>query len=150
MLNPGLVLLVFVVTFSAAGAVCGQTFPSKPIRIFTTGVGGGADLVSRLIAQGISGPLGQAVIVENRPSGVVLGQAVVQAPPDGYTLLLSGAAFWRSQLLQSNMPYDVERDFTPVSIIDRSPHLVVVHPALPINSIQELIVYAKAKPGAKS
>ena len=72
-----------------AGAVSGQDYPNKPIRIVTAALGGGSDFAARLIAQGISGPLGQPVIVDNR-GGVVPGEIVAKAPPDGYTLLVAG------------------------------------------------------------
>jgi tripartite-type tricarboxylate transporter receptor subunit TctC len=104
-------------------------------------------LVSRLIAQGITSSLGQPVIVDNRSSGVIPGQIVSQAQPGGYVLLVNGTAHWLSQLLRSDVPYDAQRDFVPISMLDRSPYIVVVHPSVPAKSIGELIALAKAKPG---
>src|SRR5258706_16177129 len=75
---------------TGAGTVSGQNFPNKPIRIVTSAPGGGADVVARIIAQGISTPLGQLVVVDNRTGGAILGDIVSKAPPDGYTLLLTG------------------------------------------------------------
>ena len=77
-----------------SGAACGQDYPSKPIRIVTSGAGGGGDFTARQVAQGISGPLGQQVIVENRAGGVLASEFVSKASPDGYTLLVNGASFW--------------------------------------------------------
>src|SRR5690349_18935557 len=88
-----------------AGMACGQEYPSKPIRVLTGPVGGSADIFSRQIAAGISTPLGQPVIVDNRGGGPVAGDAASKAPPDGYTLLITGASFWIETLLQK-LPYD--------------------------------------------
>ena len=73
--------------------------------------------MARLIAQGISGPLGQPVIVDNRASGIIPGEIVAKAPPDGYTLLVGGGSLWIAPLLQKT-PYDPVRDFSPISLID--------------------------------
>jgi tripartite-type tricarboxylate transporter receptor subunit TctC len=121
-------------------------FPSKPIRIITPGAGSSADIASRLIAQGISGPLAQQVIVDNRPNGVIAADAVAKAPPDGYTLLLAGGSFTIGPLLQ-NTPFDPVRDFAPITLAVRAPNVLVVHPSLPIKSVKELIALAKARPG---
>ena len=131
-----------------AGAASAQAYPSKTIRIVTAGVGGGNDFVSRLVAQAIAGPLGQSVVVDNRPGvSTIPGQVVSQSPPDGYTILVYGPGTWLSQFLRKDVPYDVERDFAPVSILDRGPLLVVVHPSVPVKSTKELIALAKAMPG---
>src|SRR6476620_248811 len=100
----------------AAGPACAQDYPSRPVRIVTSGVGGGNDYVSRLIAQGISGALGQPVIVDNRASGVFPGQVVARSSPDGYSILVNGPGIWLAQFLRDDVPYDVEKDFAPVSI----------------------------------
>ncbi|MBI4189464.1 MAG: tripartite tricarboxylate transporter substrate binding protein [Betaproteobacteria bacterium] len=127
-----------------AGVVSGQEFPNKPIRMVTSPPGGGADFASRLIAQGLSGPLGQQVIVDNR-GGIIPMEIVSKAPPDGYTLLLS-ASLWLTPLLQ-NTPYDPVRDFSPITLVGNSPNVLVVHPSLPVKSVKELIALAKARPG---
>ena len=128
-----------------AGQVYSQTYPNKPIRLVAAPVGGGADFVARLIAAGISGPLGQPVIVENRPT-ILIPEIVAKAPPDGYTLLVSGAGLWIRPLLQ-NMPYDAVRDFAPITLATSVPDILVVHPSLPVRSVNELIALAKARPG---
>ena len=98
----------------ALGALCGSTmiasaalaqdYPSKPIRIVTLSIGGGADFVARLVAAGITGPLGQNILIDNRPSGVIPGQVVSQSSPDGYTLLFIGPPLWVGSLLRKT-PY---------------------------------------------
>ena len=123
----------------------GQTYPNKPVRLVTSPPGGGNDFVSRLIAQAISGALGQQVLVENR-SGVIPGETVAKAPPDGYTLLLASGNLWITPLLQKTS-YDPLRDFSPVTWATNSPNILVVHPSLPVRSVKELIALAKARPG---
>ena len=133
---------VMVIAPDVAG---GQDYPSKPIRIVTATPGSGSDFVARLIAQGIAAPLGQPVIVENRPSNLT-GDTARKALPDGYTLLVEGNSFWLGPLVQK-MPYDVLRDFTPVTIVLLAPNVLVAHPSVAANSVTELIALAKAKPG---
>ena len=128
------------------GVVLGQVYPNKPIRIITSEAGAGNDLRARLIAQAISGPLGQQVVVENRPSGMIPGEIVSKAPPDGYTLLVYNNILWIGPLIQ-NAPYDAVKDFAPITLIGTSPNVLVVHPSLPVKSVKELIALAKASPG---
>jgi tripartite-type tricarboxylate transporter receptor subunit TctC len=132
----------------AAAGTGAQPYPSKVVRIVTAGVGGGNDLVSRLIAAGISGPLGQQVIVENRGGGFAAGEAVYRSPPNGYTLLVMSGGLWVGPLIRRNVPYDVQRDFIPITLADRAPNILVVHPSLPVKSVRELIAFAKARPAA--
>lgn len=128
------------------GPVFGQNYPNKPIRIITSGIGGSADIVARLIAQGITAPLEQQVIVENR-ANVVSKEVVAKAPPDGYTLLLTSPSHWLLPLMRTNVPYDPVRDFSPLTVVAVSPNVVVVHPSLPAKSVKELIALGKANPG---
>jgi tripartite-type tricarboxylate transporter receptor subunit TctC len=132
----------------SASFVCGQDYPNKPIRIVTLSPGGGLDFAARLIAQGVSGPLGQNVIVDNRGGPYLSGEIVANAPPDGYTLLVSSNNLWLTPVIQSNVPYDPVRDFSPITMVARSPSILVVHPSVPIKSVKELIALAKARPGA--
>ncbi len=139
MLSIGLMVL-------AGGVVSGQPYPSKPVRIVAATAGSGDDFIARIIAQGISGPLGQPVIVDNRSAGFIAAELVSKAPPDGYTLTMQGGAFWNTPLLRK-MPYDVLSDFSPITLISREVFVLAVHPSVPVKSVKELIDLAKAKPG---
>ena len=103
-------------------------------------------MAARLIAQGISGPLGQPVVVENRPPFITT-ETVAKAPPDGYSMLLNGSIVWVLPLLQKNVPWDPLRDFSPLTLVSSAPLTLVVHPSLPVKSVKELIALAKARPG---
>ena len=142
-MNSVLVLLIAALAASQADA---QTYPTRPVRIVTAEAGGGSDFTARLLAQGLTGGLGQQVIVENRPSGFIPGEIVAKAAPDGHTLLLFNTILWAAPLIQQ-APYDPARDFAPVSLIGRTPSILVVHPSLPVKSVAELVALAKAKPG---
>jgi len=129
------------------GAAWAQSYPVRPIRIVTSGVGGGSDFAARLIAHGLGDALNQQVIVDNRPSGVFTGSIVSKAAPDGYTLLFNGSSFWMLPFLQKNVPYDPVRDFAPITLATSSPLMLVVHPGVPAKTVQDLIALAKSKPG---
>ena len=125
-----------------------QNYPVKAIRIVAAAAGGSSDFSARLIAQGISGPLGQPVVVENRGgTGVIAAQTVARSAPDGYTLLNYGSNVWLLPFLQGDLHYDPIRDFAPITLAIRSPNILVVHPSLPVKSVRELIALAKAYPG---
>jgi len=128
-----------------AGTAIAASYPDKPIRIFASEAGATTDFIARLIAQGISGPLGQPVIVENRPSDMATEMAA-RAAPDGYTMHLTGGGSWILPLLQKT-PYDPVKDFTPITLVAVAPLVLVVSPVLQIKSVRELIDLAKAKPG---
>ena len=128
-------------------AAAAQTYPVKPVRIITSGVGGAGDVASRLVAQGISPALGQQVIVDNRSSGAIPVEVTLKAPPDGYTLMLYGSTVWLGPYLHSNWP-DPLRDFAPITLAATAPNILVVHPSLPVKSVKDLIALTKAKPGA--
>ena len=149
MTTPRLVMRSFFLATAVlwANAVPGQDYPKKPIRIVASGLGGGNDFTARLIAHGMTTSLGEQVIVENRPSGVIPGDIVSKAPPDGYTLLVSGSALWLLPFLRDNVPYDPIKDFTSISLAVTSTNILAVHPSLPTKSVKELIGLAKAKPG---
>ena len=129
-----------------------QTYPAKPIRLIVPlAAGGGNDTIARMIGQKISGPLGQQVVIDNRPGagGLIGADIAAKSPPDGYTLLLGGVAVMAIiPNVQKKVPYDPVRDFQPVSLIASAPLLVVVHPSLPARSIKQLVALAQAKPGA--
>lgn len=144
---PRVVIGVVAATLiSGSGAVFCQPYPVKPVRIVVTGVGSGGDFAARLIAQGVSGSLGQQIIVDNRGSGNLPAEIVSKAAPDGYTLCLSAAPLWIGPFLRK-ASYDPVRDFAPVTLVVTSPNILVVHPSLPVNSVKELIALIRARPG---
>jgi tripartite-type tricarboxylate transporter receptor subunit TctC len=126
-------------------SVQAQTYPEKPIRIITSSVGGGGDLASRIIAQGVADTLGQPIVVENLSSSAA-SENVAQAEADGYTALVTGSSFWIGPLLRQTS-YDPKEDFRPITIISQASLVVVANPSLPVNNIAELIALAKEKPG---
>jgi len=128
-------------------AASAQTFPTRPVRIVTSGVGGGSDFVARLIANGLTDALGQQVIVDNRPSGFMPAEIVAKALPDGHSLLLATGIMWLQPLLHDKISYDPVKDFAPVTIALSFPNLLVVNLSLPVKSVSDLIALGKAKPG---
>jgi tripartite-type tricarboxylate transporter receptor subunit TctC len=142
--------IIALVLAALALPAAGQSYPSKPIRLVSPfPPGGSVDVVGRLTAAKLSESLGQQMVVDNRSgaSGVIGTEVVMNSPPDGYTLLVNTIPFVSNQFLLPRAPYDPLRDFVAVSLVASSPSFVTVHPALPVNSIQELIALAKAKPG---
>jgi len=143
-------VLATVLTVHVTGPVRADDFPSRPLRVIVPfSPGGAVDGPMRLIAQHLSQRLGQPVVVENKPgAGATIGTDVVaKAAPDGYTLLLASQTNAISATLYSNLPFDPIEDFTPVALIGREPGVVVVNPAVPVTSLQQLIAYVKERPG---
>jgi tripartite-type tricarboxylate transporter receptor subunit TctC len=136
-----------VICAAASGALQAQAYPGRSMHINTGGTGSVGDLSSRLIAPKLSERLGQQVVVENRPSGPVLGGLVARAAPDGHTLLVTGNSFWLLPFFQQDLNWDPVKDFLPVSQLTASPSVLVVHPSVPAKSVKELIAYIKARPG---
>jgi tripartite-type tricarboxylate transporter receptor subunit TctC len=127
-----------------------QTYPSRPLRwVIGYPAGGGTDLVARLVGQWLSERLGQPVIVESRPgAGSNIGtEAVVRAPPDGYTLLLVGAPAAINATLYEKLNFNFIRDIVPVAGLIRFANVMLVHPSFPAKTVPEFIAYAKANPG---
>ncbi len=141
--------MVALASIASSAAHAQAAYPAKPIRIITSGAGGGSDFAARLIAQGLTTSLGQQVIVENRGggSGIIAAQMLTRSPPDGHTMLLFASSIWLLPFLQDNVPYDPVRDLAPISLTDSSPIVLVVHPSLPVKSVRELITFAKARAG---
>ncbi len=134
---------------SAQTQTTAKPYPAKPIRyVVGSAAGGNTDIVSRIVAEGLTRGLGQNVIVENRPGAMQIPAIsyVAKAAPDGYTLLGTGFIFTTNAVLYNDLPYDSARDFAAVGYIGSTPSLVVIHPALPAGSIKELIAYIKARP----
>jgi tripartite-type tricarboxylate transporter receptor subunit TctC len=126
-----------------------QAWPSRPIRIVVPyGSGGPADIYARFIGARLQGPLGQAVVVENRPGGgaIVGTDAVVKSAPDGYTLLMMSNTHTVNETLIPKRPYDLMRDLAPITGVNYSDLLMVVHPSVPVKDLKEFIALAKAKP----
>jgi tripartite-type tricarboxylate transporter receptor subunit TctC len=127
-----------------------QAYPIKPIRwIIGFPPGGGADTVARIMEPWLSRRLGQPVIIENRPgaSTNIAVQAVVNSPPDGYTLLWHGLSSVVNASLFANLPFDIQRDIDPAAGVVSYPMIMVAHPSVPAKSVAELIAHAKANPG---
>ena len=142
-------LLSFGMMFMKAGVVHGQNFPNKPLRIVCGEAGGGTDFAARLMAPALSANVGQPVIVDNRGgTGIISGEIVTKAPPDGHTMLFNGAAFWLLPFMNDKVPFDPLTDFSPITLAATSPTMLVVHPSSMANSVKELIAMAKSKPGA--
>jgi tripartite-type tricarboxylate transporter receptor subunit TctC len=127
-----------------------QTYPTKPVRIIVGfAPGGGADIAARLIGQWLSERLGQSFVIENRPGAGsnIATEAVVRAPPDGYTLFLVGAPNAINATLYDKLNFNFIRDIAPVAGIVRAPNVMVVHPSFPAKTLPEFNTYAKANPG---
>jgi tripartite-type tricarboxylate transporter receptor subunit TctC len=144
--------LVFVFSIAAAFAASAQAYPTKPvIMVIPFPPGGNTDGVARLLAQQLSGSLGQPVIVENRPGGAggtVGAKSVAGAPPDGHTLLYSSPGpLVVAPAIYKDIGYDPAKSFIPIATTFSIAQMLVVNPAVPVQSIQELIAYAKANPG---
>jgi tripartite-type tricarboxylate transporter receptor subunit TctC len=149
--NAGILLLgaVSMVALAASGAA--SHFPSKPITLVVGfAPGGGIDVNARLLAKGLERRLGRPVIVENRPgAGSKIANAhVARAAADGYTLLVTTAAVAIDMAFSANAGIDAQRDFAPVSTLSTTPMILAVNPSLPVESVQDLITYARARPGA--
>lgn len=127
-----------------------QAFPVKSLRLIVPfAPGGTTDVVARAIAPKLGELLGQQVIVDNRPGGgTTIGtDALARSAPDGYTLMLATPDFAVNPSLYAKLPFDAQRDFTPVALIATYPLVLVANPALPAQSVKELIAFAKANPG---
>ena len=131
-----------------------QTFPAKPSRLVVPfPPGGPLDVVGRLIAQQLGERWGQNVVVENKPGagGNIGADFVAKSAPDGYTVVMGALSTHAvNPSLYSKMPYDAQKDFAPITRVAITPNVLVVNPALPVNSVKELIAYAKAHPGKLS
>ena len=132
------------------GQVLAQTYPARPVRVIvTTGPGGQGDTTARLVAAKIGDNLGQPFYIENMPGGggnIAMG-ATARAAPDGYTMLAATSNIVTNISLYPKISYDPYKDFDPISLLCTSPHVLVVHPSIPANSVNELIALAKADPG---
>ncbi|TMH58669.1 MAG: tripartite tricarboxylate transporter substrate binding protein [Betaproteobacteria bacterium] len=146
-------LLVFVFGLIAVllnSAVLAETYPAKPVRLIVTyPPAGSSDLMGRILGQKLAELWGQPVIVENKPgaAGSIGMDYAAHQPPDGYSFLIGNLGPVTVNPLLSKVPYDVERDFVPVSLIATGPNVLVVNPKTPVKTLGELIAYARANPG---
>ena len=143
--------LVFFLTACITSSVFAQAWPSKPVRIVVAyPPGGGIDVMARQIAEKLTQAWGQPVVVENKPGAntIVATDSVAKSAADGYTVLMTtDATFSINPHLYSKLPFDTQRDFIPVTMLVLLQQLLVAHPSLPANTLEELIKLAKAKPG---
>ena len=134
-------------------AAYGQSWPAKPLRLVVPfPAGGPTDIVARPLAQGLGEALGQSVIVDNRAgaNGAIGTAEVARAAPDGYTVLFAADPVTTLQLVVKDLPFDVLRDFAPVTQVTTQPIALAVHPSVPARTVRDLIAYAKANPGKLS
>src|SRR5688572_29998635 len=140
---------LFLILLMVAGPACAQSWPAKPLRyIVPFPPGAFNDTLARTLAAELPKTLGQPVVVENRPGGnTIIGtELAAKSPPDGYTLYGAALPFSVIQSLYKTS-FDVTKDFAPITLAGITPNLLVAHPAAPVNSVKELIAYAKANPG---
>ena len=133
-----------------AGGAAGQSYPNKPIRLVVPfAPGGGMDVLARSFSPGLTSALGQPIVIDNRPSagGVVGADLVAKSAPDGYTLLVTGSFHVVGSLLYKKLPYQVDRDFTPISMIADSDVVLYTQTTVPAKTLAEFIDHAKANPG---
>lgn len=135
----------------AAAPASAQQYPHKPVRLIAPfAAGGGTDVLARIVGQRLNERWGHAVVVDNRPGagGNVGADIVAKSSPDGYTLMLGGVPHAIAATLYKKLPYDLERDLIAAAPIATFPSVIVVHPAVPAQTVQELVALAKAKPGS--
>lgn len=143
-------LAFFALTAALPLTGIAQQYPAKPVKIVVGySAGGAVDIVARTLGQALAAAMGQPVVVENKPGAGtnIAVKAVIDAPPDGYTLLMAANALAANMALYQPAPFDAERDLAPVSLIGRVPVVIAANPNVPFNSVAQLIAAAKAKPG---
>ena len=142
--------LGFIAALITASPAAAQNYPAKPVRIIVPqSAGGSTDFAARAVAQKLAEAMKENFIVDNRPgAGSINGtEAVAKAPADGHTLLMVAASFTINPALHKQLPFDPVRDFAAISQVAGLPHLLVVHPSMPVKTVKELVAVAKAKPG---
>jgi tripartite-type tricarboxylate transporter receptor subunit TctC len=152
---PWLLPLIFAcsvctVTAHAQTQKASAAYPTKAIRLIVPFAPGGSnDIMARLIGQKFSEAFGQQVVADNRTgaSGIIGTDIAAKAAPDGYTLLMMSLTFAVNPSLFRKLPYDTQKDLSPVTLVASAPLMLVVHPSIPAKSVQELVAYAKANPG---
>jgi len=148
-MSPARLLAAFALLIASLSATA-QVYPKGPVHVILPfPAGGGVDAAGRILAQKLSESFGKPFLIENRggANGNIGTEAAAKAPSDGATLLFTGAGFVTNPSLYKSVPYDPVRDFDPISLMAFGPNVLVVHPALPVKSVEELITLAKAEPG---
>src|ERR671935_3185962 len=142
--------LLMILALALVGSASAQTYPAKTVRLIVGfAPGGGTDIIGRLLAQRLTERWGQSVIVENKlgASGNIAAELVAKSAPDGYTLLMTFSSHASNAAL-SKLPFDIHKDFSPITLVGSGPALILANPQLPAKTLGELISYAKAHPGA--
>jgi tripartite-type tricarboxylate transporter receptor subunit TctC len=147
-LNAALIF-AFIAAIFAIPPAGAQSYPAKPVR-FVVGfpAGGSVDFVARGLGQKLTPGWGQPVVIDNRAgaNGTIATDHVAKAPPDGLTVLVAFSSHTINPVLYEKLPYDAQRDFVPITLLATVPNLLVVHPSLPVKTVQDLINLAKARP----
>lgn len=141
-------LAAMLLALVGGAAAFAQEYPTRPVRLIVPfPVGGAPDVLARSVGAKLAERLGQAVVIENRvgAGGNIAYEMVAKAAPDGYTIVLASTGIATNVSLYKNLAYDPTRDFAPITLVASSPHVLVVHPAVPAASVTELIDLAKAK-----
>jgi len=158
-LSASVLALAVTATFAQSTTAAGpatstgsaQGYPTKPVRMIVHfPPGGPTDIVARAVAQKLTDAWGQQFVIDNRPSagGIIGVELVARAVPDGHTLLFgTGGSMAIMPALGTKLPYDVNKDFAPISLVVINPQILVFHPSFPPNSVKELVAYAKSRPG---
>jgi len=153
-LVPALAAVAVFLPAAWSGGAFAQAFPSKPVKlVIPFPPGGSLDAVGRAIADKLTQMWGQSVVVDNKPGagGNIGADFVAKSAPDGYTVVMGALSTHAvNPSLYPKMPYDAVKDFAPISLVAITPNVLVVNPSLPVNSVKDLIAYAKANPGKLS
>ena len=142
-------LFVALIALSGSALAADGNYPTNPVRIIVpTAPGGGVDVLARLVGQKLGDRLGEQFFIDNRPgaAGVIGTRTAATSAPDGYTLLMAPSSLAITAAIKKKLPYDLIHDLTPVMSVASTPYALIVNPALPVHSVQELIAYAKANP----
>jgi tripartite-type tricarboxylate transporter receptor subunit TctC len=144
-----LTLFAILVALSSSAFAADGNYPTKPVRIIVpTAPGGGVDVLARLIGQKLGERFGEQFFIDNRPgaAGIIGTRTVTASAPDGYTLLMAPSSLAITAAIKKKMPYDLVRDLTPIMSVASTPYALIVNPSLPVQSVPDLIAYAKANP----
>src|SRR5882672_3611520 len=142
--------LVILAAAIASFPAYSQTYPTKPVRFVVPFVPGGpTDIQGRMLGEKLGQRLGQQVIIDNRggAGGNIGMELTVKAPPDGYTIVIATVGTWAVNPHLYQLPFDVVKDFAPITQVSTSPGVLVVHPSVPVKNVKELIALAKKRPG---